>query len=130
MYLGSKSRGSASVTSAAVGVPAMAAMSLKQRARASWPTFSGGASRMKWMPSTTASVWKRTSRSGTPRSSTAQSSPAPVTTEALAGKDGVSRRISSNSFMSEPLQQAKDLVEPARYFLLIQIQEKVSGVEE
>ena len=36
--------GNAIVMSAAVGVPAMAAISLKHRASAMWPIFSGGAS--------------------------------------------------------------------------------------
>jgi hypothetical protein len=76
----SKFSGSASVTSAATGVPAMAAMSLRQRASALRPIFSGGVSRVKWTPSTTASVLNKTNLSGTPRSSTAQSSPAPATT--------------------------------------------------
>ena len=39
--------GNAKVTSAAVGLPAIAAMSLKQRASALRPTFSGGVSRVK-----------------------------------------------------------------------------------
>ena len=39
---GLKSRGRPIVTSAAVGVPAMAAMSLKHRPSALWPIFSGG----------------------------------------------------------------------------------------
>ena len=54
------------VTSAAVGVPAMAAMSLRHRPSALWPIFSGGASEVKWTPSTTASVLNSSSRSGTP----------------------------------------------------------------
>ena len=87
------------VTSAAVGVPAMAAMSLKQRPSALWPIFSGGASGVKWTPSTTASVLNSSSRSGTPASSTAQSSPAPTTTDGLVGSERVRRWISSNSFM-------------------------------
>src|SRR6266498_2536776 len=93
-----KSLGNARVTSAARGVPAIAATSLRQRASALRPTFSGAVSRVKWMPSTTASVLKRRNRSGRPRSSTAQSSPAPVTTERLAGSERVKSWMSSNSF--------------------------------
>src|SRR5258705_2789987 len=51
------------------------------------------------MPSTTASVLNSSKRSGAPPSSTAQSSPAPTTTDLLAGSERVKRLISSNSFM-------------------------------
>src|ERR1035437_9793040 len=86
--------------SGAVGVPAIAAMSLKQRASALCPIFSGGVSLVKWMPSTTASVLNKIIFSGTPRSSTAQSSPAPTRTFLFVGSDFVRRAMSSNSFIS------------------------------
>src|ERR1039458_7094126 len=47
------------VTSTAVGVPAMAATSLRQRASALRPIFSGGVSLVKWIPSTLASDFFR-----------------------------------------------------------------------
>jgi hypothetical protein len=50
------------VTKAADGVPPIAAMSLRQRASALWPIFSGGVSLVKWMPSTTASVLNKSCR--------------------------------------------------------------------
>src|SRR5882724_10902445 len=87
----------------------MAAMSLRQRARALWPIFSGGVSALKCAPSTTASVLKSTRRSGKPRSSTAQSSPAPTTSEWFAGSDGVRRLISSNSFKVIAKKQEADI---------------------
>src|SRR5688572_23646906 len=76
------------------------------------------------MPSTMASVLKRTNRSGTPRSSTAQSSPAPVTTLSLPGREWVSRRMSSSSFIF--LQ----LFPPFGYLVAIKIAEEVHGVKE
>src|SRR5690348_2667349 len=83
---------------AAEGIPAMAATSLRQRPRALWPTLSGGVSAAKWIPSTTASVFSRSSLSGSPKSSTAQSSPGPTTTDLLVGNARVRRAINSNSF--------------------------------
>src|SRR4051794_33184914 len=59
------------------------------------------------MPCTTASVLNKRNWSGTSRSSTAQSSPAPVTTVELPGRERVSFSIRSNSFT----QMVPELVE-------------------
>src|SRR5260221_3321067 len=75
-------------------------MSLKQRASALRPIFSGGVSFVKWIPSTIASALNKNNFSGNPKSSTAQSSPAPTTTFSFVGSDFVSFAMSSNSFIS------------------------------
>src|SRR4051794_21431100 len=62
------------------------------------------------MPSTTASVLKRTSVSGAPRSRIAQSSPTPAITLLLLGSPRASFAISSNSFISaSPLSSTNSL---------------------
>src|SRR5437667_11983237 len=78
-------------------------MSLSGRANALWPICSGSAAVVKWIPSTTASVLNSTQRSASPRSITAQSSPAPTTVLSLAGSDRVRRAMRSNSFIGGAL---------------------------
>src|SRR5688572_1879370 len=96
----------------------MAATSLRQRASALCPTFSGVVAFVKCTPSTTASVLNSNCSVFRPMSNTAQSSPGPTTSAAFAARLLVSCRISSNSFM-----------EPARQIVLIQQHEEISRVE-
>src|SRR5262245_41410803 len=64
------------------------------------------------MPSTTASVLNNTSRPGTPRSSTAQSSPTPATTDELVGSERARRSMSSNSFTESTAAGVLHVEEP------------------
>src|SRR4051812_33248523 len=68
-----------------------------------------------------------------PRSRTAQSSPAPITTEPLLGSPFFNRSISSNSFTFLNRQRvpdaARQFVPQVRDFLVVQVDEKVRGVK-
>ena len=79
------------------------------------------------MPSTMASVLNNSRRPGAPTSSTAQSSPTPVTTAGFDGREAVNLAISSNSFICNQ-GRCRSFKQPAERFLKDQ-QKEINRIE-